>query len=108
MENVYYDSDKNGLSQFVCLDEDGLSYEYNTLLVLKHEESGRLFFAQDSGCSCPTPFENEYFDGPDKTSMSEIVLGDSFRSFETDVNNFPVQQSEKDEAIDKVKNWLNK
>lgn len=44
------------------LEEPGLCYEFNTLQVVKHDPSGRLFYAQSSGCSCPTPFEEFFFE----------------------------------------------
>ena len=34
------------------------SYEFDLTVVLKRESDGQLFYAEDSGCSCPTPFEN--------------------------------------------------
>ena len=38
------------------IDEPDMSYEYHTLVVW--EKAQRLFWAEDSGCSCPTPFED--------------------------------------------------
>jgi hypothetical protein len=53
--NPYYDSDKLGLD-LLSFDEPGLSYEYNTLCFWVAKD-GRVYSASDSGCSCPTPFE---------------------------------------------------
>ena len=33
-------------------------YEFNTTVVLRSED-GRLCYAEDSGCSCPTPFDGQ-------------------------------------------------
>jgi len=46
-----------GLEIIDQLDEDDLSYEYNTIIAWRDTETGRVYVAQDSGCSCPTPFE---------------------------------------------------
>lgn len=54
--NPYYNPDQFDLDLF-SLDEPGLSYEYNTLCFWATKD-GRVFTAQDSGCSCPTPFED--------------------------------------------------
>ena len=61
MSNVYYDPAASGLVSVDSLDESGLCYEFNTLMVVKHKATGRVFYAHDSGCSCPTPFENFSF-----------------------------------------------
>lgn len=34
------------------------SYDFDLTRVYRHRETGELFYAQDSGCSCPSPFEN--------------------------------------------------
>lgn len=53
--NPYYDADKLGLDLYT-LEEDGLSYEFN-MLCFWADKSGRVFTAEDQGCSCPTPFD---------------------------------------------------
>lgn len=107
--NVYYDVNDEpnsyGLSWVGTLDEPNLSYEYHTLLVVQHT-TGRLFYAEDSGCSCPTPFEDFHFESPDDNNLTEITKGDSFESFTRDVESFPVVQSERDGLLYKVKQLL--
>lgn len=34
------------------------SYEFDLTAVFIHKASGRLFAADDAGCSCPSPFED--------------------------------------------------
>jgi len=53
--NPYYNPEKLGLT-CESFDEQ-LSYEYNTLCFF-FTDDGRVYSAQDSGCSCPIPFEN--------------------------------------------------
>lgn len=33
-------------------------YSFDLTRVYRHTETGELFYAEDSGCSCPSPFEN--------------------------------------------------
>jgi hypothetical protein len=105
--NPYYDTNNKpnevGLVKLGELDEADLSYEYNTLLVVKHEPTGRIFYATDSGCSCPTPFEDYHFSDPDNTNLEEIKVGDSFTSFQREVEGFPVPQEERGELLTVVK-----
>lgn len=40
------------------IDEPNLCYEFNTLRVYRRLSDRKLFYATDSGCSCPIPFED--------------------------------------------------
>jgi hypothetical protein len=51
----YYQPEKFDLTIIDSLDLAG-AYEFDMLIVWKHSD-GRLFYAFDSGCSCPSPFE---------------------------------------------------
>ena len=55
--NVYYNPDKFGLHPIAEIGYSSGSYEFDIRIVWQHE-SGRYYTARDSGCSCPTPFEN--------------------------------------------------
>ena len=55
-KNPYYKPEHFGL-ELTSVDQHNMSYEYNTLCFWATKD-GRVFTAQDSGCSCPTPFEN--------------------------------------------------
>ena len=59
--NVYYNPGASGLELVHTYDQDNLSYEYNTFIILRDVKNGNLFWARDSGCSCPTPFEDYYY-----------------------------------------------
>ena len=61
------------------LDDDSLSYEFDTYRVYKNPKNGELFYASDSGCSCPTPFEG-YRSSDDLTKIDKASYG----SFEQD------------------------
>lgn len=55
MSNVYYDPEAFGLTMVDSLDIAG-SYEFDIFAVWT--DGKRLYWASDTGCSCPTPFEN--------------------------------------------------
>lgn len=92
--NVYADPNKFNLQILGQLDEPDMSYSYNTLVVFRHVITGRMFYAQDSGCSCPTPFDDFRFDYavPDiiNTNLHEIRPDNSFDDFECRIRSFPV------------------
>ncbi len=51
--------------------DDPRCYEFNLLVVWRHIETGKLYWATDSGCSCPLPFE----DYSQLSDLDEIVPG---------------------------------
>lgn len=69
MDNLYYNPEAANLKTIGELDRSGGSYEYDTFVVWKHSD-GRIFCAEDSGCSCPTPFG-------DFTRLEDLTLVDS-------------------------------
>lgn len=108
--NVYSHPENVGLELIGALDEPDLSYEYNTLIAVNHKESGRVFWASNSGCSCPTPFEDFYFNGPDENNLEEVKLHNwsafiaSVKSWSLgyDGETAKVPQHERDAFIDDV------
>lgn len=56
--NIYSSPEKFGM-QVVCeLEDPDASYTFDTVVVWRQADTGLLFFARDSGCSCPVPFED--------------------------------------------------
>ena len=62
--DVYYQPEHFGLTVVKEIDA-GEAYEFDLYLLWKHED-GRFFYASDSGCSCPSPFE-------DYTSLEDLT-----------------------------------
>lgn len=89
------------------LDESDLSYEFNTLIVVEETQSGKLYYATSSGCSCPTPFEEYYFVSDKDNDLNEINR-ETFDSFVNEVKNFPVSVDERQSCIRKVRYRLKK
>ena len=59
MKNVYYNPDDFGLSVLGSVELEEGDYSFYTLCVWKGVDG--FYLATDSGCSCPSPFEN--YDG---------------------------------------------
>lgn len=68
MKNIYYTPEEYGLKVVGVIDTGG-SYEFDMTVVLKDEDDN-LFYVQDAGCSCPTPFEDK--DMEDLTKIDSI------------------------------------
>lgn len=53
--NPYYSPEKCGLTVIDSIDTAG-SYEFDMIVVWRKDDDNTLWYATDSGCSCPTPF----------------------------------------------------
>ena len=63
-KNPYYEPEKMGLTKVAEIEYTDQDYQFDTRVVWRHDETGKLYTARDSGCSCPTPFED--FDSLEK------------------------------------------
>lgn len=56
-DDLYYNPEKFGLRTVGDVEWRNESYEFDMTVVWYHEENQRFYWASDSGCSCPSPFE---------------------------------------------------
>ena len=111
--NPYYDPESLGLEK-ISFEEPGLSYEFNTLCFWSTGD-GRVFSAFDSGCSCPTPFEDyeaetqaecvQLLERVGSKEQAEQIFA-SWNNGGRDGGKLP--QCEQDEAVFWVKHQLEK
>lgn len=57
MPDVYYNPSDFNLTPVADIELDNESCSFNILSVWKHKD-GSFYYAQDSGCSCPSPFQD--------------------------------------------------
>ena len=55
--NVYYDPEKFGLKIIGEIEWSDGCWQFDTTVVWQREADGVFLYAEDSGCSCPMPFE---------------------------------------------------
>lgn len=67
--DVYYQPEKFGLVPVAELELSEPDYSFDLVMVWEHTETGQLYVGYDSGCSCPSPFE-------DYTSLDKLDLLD--------------------------------
>ncbi|MDG4792720.1 hypothetical protein [Micromonospora sp. WMMD1082] len=58
MYELYGSPEKFGLETVGEVDWSSGSYEFDLTVVWRRKSDGAFFFAEDSGCSCPSPFES--------------------------------------------------
>lgn len=78
--DLYYQPEAFGLTPIGELNDPEASYSFYDFIVWKHED-GRIFYASDSGCSCPSPFE-------DYTSLDKADEAKSIEEFEAAVKSY--------------------
>lgn len=65
--DVYMQPEHFGLETVGTVSWDDEPYQFDLTIVLR-DRDGRLYWASDSGCSCPSPFE-------DFTSIEDLRTG---------------------------------
>lgn len=89
------------------INDPDADYSFDYFWVFEHIASGRLFYGRDSGCSCPSPFENDHFNGPNDTSFTEITLTNCVDVIKDLYNHYPgSSQDEKREIESEVRTLL--
>lgn len=106
MSNLYYNPEEFGLEIVDELEDPQADYSFNKIVVWKHKETKKLFWASDSGCSCPSPFENYQFSGPDRTNLGSMES--SRKDFELEVENHPIGMDSKAAMLALVKKLIRK
>lgn len=66
-----WDGKDNGWDK-IAEEDFGGSYEFDMLVVWRNRETGTVVYAEDSGCSCPSPFESHDPDDFKEFSMAGI------------------------------------
>lgn len=79
--NPYYSPEKCGLEIFESIDTAG-SYEFDLFVIWKQLETGNLYWDTDSGCSCPSPFDNR-----DNGHDLKLITEDTFYNFDQALKN---------------------
>lgn len=69
-KNLYYSPEAFGLTPVAEIDWSSGSYEFD-LRVVWRDSNGNFYTARDSGCSCPSPFED--FSGLPELDRLDLV-----------------------------------
>ncbi len=59
--NIYYSPEEYGL-EVVFEKEAGRDYDFDMFVVWRDPDTGQLYWGEDAGCSCPSPFEGYGYD----------------------------------------------
>lgn len=70
--NLYSDPAKFGLTPVGEIDWSDGCYQFDLTVVYRRDFDGRLVYVEDSGCSCPMPFDDKGI--PDLTLCTPAEL----------------------------------
>lgn len=111
----YYAPEKLGL-EMLAVEQPDLSYEFN-ILAFWSNGIGQVWSCSDSGCSCPSPFEDyrgytqqevvQKFERIGSVGQAAAIF-DSWNSWETSYHGNHLPQSRKDEVMAWVQAQLKK
>lgn len=71
MNNIYYDPEKFGLTIIGDIEWGSGCYEFDQTVVFRKQD-GSLAYAEDSGCSCPCPFDYMGVDDLTPVTVAEL------------------------------------
>lgn len=104
--NIYYDPEKFGLKIFEHIEDDHASYSFDDFVIWERLEDGKLFYGTDSGCSCPSPFEDQGLsDLTPVTTLEQLEIAiDEYRGDDPEYQHCTADR--KQEVLGKVKKHL--
>lgn len=103
MSNIYYNPEKFGLVIVGEVEFSSDSYGFDTSVVWRDVETGALYYGDDSGCSCPCPFEDTGCADLHKVERTQDLIdyfeGRKGESYLYDPEHHPEMVSEIDAAV---------
>ena len=103
--NIYDDADKFGLELFEEINDDHADYTFDDFVIWKRLTDGALLYGTDSGCSCPSPFEEQTAASLTKiTSIEQLEL--AIEEYRKNYNEYKCTIERKQEVVNKVKEYL--
>ncbi len=99
--NVYRHPETWGMEQVAAIDYSSGCYEFNYRVVWK-DEKGVLWSGRDSGCSCPTPFE----DFTEESDFERVTRAWITHVLEPELNNESGKEKYRPTAREEYGNFL--
>ena len=76
MANVYYDPEHFGLVQVTEFERTEPSWSFDTFVVWYSKDNDDYYWGSDSGCSCPSPFEDFSYSETDSLVVNLLAAED--------------------------------
>lgn len=76
MPNLYYDPEHFGMEKVVEFERSEPCYSFDTFVVWYRKETDTYYWGYDSGCSCPSPFEDLGYNETDSRTVNLLAVED--------------------------------
>lgn len=76
MANVYYDPEHFGLVKVTEFERTEPSWSFDTFVVWYSKDNDTYYWGSDSGCSCPSPFEDFGYNETDSRTVNLLAAED--------------------------------
>src|SRR6266850_1700635 len=98
MNSPYWNAPET-LEHLYTIGDPNAYYDFHDVILVRDTTDGKLYAAQDSGCSCPSPFESHTF----PTDFTEIKSKQEFRDYVSDVAGYTsFYQRDIDAAVELI------
>ncbi len=113
MADVYCDPEKFGLEVVANAELSEPCYSFDMAVVWYSKDAKKFYWGQDSGCSCPSPFEGVHLIDLSSGTKGEAVawlkslIGEKpdAEEWEYDARDWHYRNGQVTEAIEKVVTW---
>ena len=104
MNNIMYSPEAFGLSVVAEVEYSDGCYQFDTRIVWKDNETGKLYTARDAGCSCPVPFEDYNRSNIDEVDFdalkAEVAENTQTGDLDVDYCSYPTRHLTSEQAAD--------
>lgn len=76
MANIYYDPEHFGLVKVTEFERSEPCYSFDTFVVWYSKDNDTYYWGSDSGCSCPSPFEDFGYNETDSLVVNLLAAED--------------------------------
>lgn len=76
MANIYYDPEHFGVEKVTEFERSEPSWSFDTFVVWYAAETDTYYWGSDSGCSCPSPFEDFGYNETDSRIVNLLAAED--------------------------------
>jgi hypothetical protein len=96
--NIYYSPEKFGLKVVLDVDKSDGCYQFDQFVIWEGY-GGRYYWGEDSGCSCPSPFEDAGLDTLRQGSLLDAI--DDARAWTLVDSYYDAELSEAKKSIER-------
>lgn len=72
-QNIYYSPEAFGIEEVFDVDKSDGCYQFDQFVIWRIKDTDSYVWGSDSGCSCPSPFENDGLDTLSRGTLRDAI-----------------------------------